>query len=235
MQRCGFSRIEVLLVVAVTGVVAAMLLPVLAQNADDAMRERESSLREQCILNLSQIGKSIRMYTQDYDEKYPPVAIGGESYGWALALRPYLKSRDLFQCPSERHPRNDNPREPGYTDYWYNRNLANNKTASVKEPVLTLMFGDGDGGYIASNARYAIDRLPKSWIITYGSPTYGSPARRHLNSANYAFADGHVRWYHPKLIDGVIRENQLTRDEYGGYIPPPLDSAEFNGPTFRIK
>jgi len=194
MQRRGFSRIEMLLTVAVTGVVAALLLPALAQN-ENPVHERENAQRTQCQSNLKQIALGIAQYVQDYDLKLPPAIIGGESYGWALAVAPYLKGRNLFDCPSDKHLHNADPREAGYTDYWYNSNMPGARQNRMKSPWRVLLMGDGDGGYIASNARYAINTLPESWITTFGSP-----ARRHLDGANYAFADGHVKWYSPARI-----------------------------------
>jgi len=190
MKRNGFIRIETLLALGITGVAGVLLLPALAQNSDTA-RDRESKLGADCRSNLKQIHICIRQYVQDYDEKYPIISSDQETFGWAKALEPYEESRALFECPSEKHARNDDPREAGYTDYWYNRNFAGiNDSRDDWSAAQLLLLGDGDGGYQNSNARYAISALPKSWLTTKGSP-----AQRHFGGANYAFADGHVKWH----------------------------------------
>jgi len=55
--------------------------------------------------------------------------------------------------------------------------------------------GDGDGGSPASTASYAINDIPMSW-----RQVENSPATRHHGSANYAFADGHVKSLEPNDI-----------------------------------
>ncbi len=66
-------------------------------------------------------------------------------------------------------------------------------------PAQSIAMGDGDGGSAASDARYNIAGLPSNWL-----QTTGSPARRHtlrgVEGANYAFTDGHVKFYAPKSI-----------------------------------
>jgi prepilin-type processing-associated H-X9-DG protein len=54
---------------------------------------------------LKQIGLAITQYTQDYDEKYPYAdywrADGGDEQGWAARVQPYIKSLEVFGCPSD--------------------------------------------------------------------------------------------------------------------------------------
>ncbi len=84
----GFSRIETLLVIGITGGAAVILLPALAQS-NDAARERESKLGADCRSNLRKISLAIIQYTQDNDEKFPLAATRGEGFGWALEIKPF--------------------------------------------------------------------------------------------------------------------------------------------------
>lgn len=61
----GVTLIELLTVVAVLAVIAAILLPVLA-NARAAARQAT------CLSNTRQLGHAIAMYAGDFDEVYPP-------------------------------------------------------------------------------------------------------------------------------------------------------------------
>jgi len=64
MSRKGFTLIELLVVIAIIAILAAILFPVFAQ-------ARESARMSACLNNVKQIGLSVQMYAQDYDEKFP--------------------------------------------------------------------------------------------------------------------------------------------------------------------
>lgn len=160
----------------------------------------ETRPRSVCPSNLKQIALGMFMYSQDYDDKFPPAISGDETVGWANALQPYLKSYQIFQCPVEPNPGQIDPHSRSFTDYWMNKNVEGIKIqldinpwktsfiSSDSSPNNVIVLGDGDGGSQESTASYAITQLPISW-----RQTENSPVTRHHGSANYAFADGHVK------------------------------------------
>ena len=105
----AFTLIELLVVIAIIAILASILFPVFG-------RARENARRASCQSNLKQIGLGMFQYTQDYDERFP---IYGSTYelGWASVLQPYLKSSQIFQCPSEKTEPSSNPNSEKYTDY----------------------------------------------------------------------------------------------------------------------
>lgn len=112
----GFTLIELLVVIAIIAILAAILFPVFAQ-------ARAAARKTVCISNEKQMGTSMMMYVQDYDESGAPKRIvdsgadwwSAKMHNWKDALYPYIKNggRDynngvnyttagsggIFQCP----------------------------------------------------------------------------------------------------------------------------------------
>lgn len=106
--RSGFTLIELLVVIAIIAILAAILFPVFA-------RARENARRSSCQSNLKQIALGFAQYVQDSDGRYPQVqdnslglnatvvtASNGEPILWPSKIFPYVKSRQIFNCPSRR-------------------------------------------------------------------------------------------------------------------------------------
>jgi prepilin-type N-terminal cleavage/methylation domain-containing protein/prepilin-type processing-associated H-X9-DG protein len=97
----GFTLIELLVVIAIIAILAAILFPVFA-------RARENARRSSCQSNLKQLGLGFKQYLQDYDETYPisggfnePNNAVNNWYYWPDEIFPYLKSKQIFNCPSD--------------------------------------------------------------------------------------------------------------------------------------
>lgn len=185
-RKTAFTLIELLVVIAIIALLAAILFPVFG-------RARENARRSSCQSNLKQIALGVKQYTQDYDERFPnvPTTAPADSPGWAYAIQPYVKSEQLFQCPSDTISPPDATTIPtllgraataGFSDYYINYNLDTG-TGGLSEAALTyssntILNGETNGG--SANANFS-------------SPPANSSSK-HLEGANYSFADGHVKW-----------------------------------------
>jgi prepilin-type processing-associated H-X9-DG protein len=197
MRHKGFTWVEALVVIFIVLVLAAILFPVFQRTG------HKPPHRAICQSNLKQIGLAFAQYIQDNNEFVPRVAHFAvpdpqkeKPYGWADALQPYLKSAELYQCRSEeKTDSSGDPTQSGYIDYWMNSRLSDLSLAVLQSPAETILSGDGNDGNDLTNARYNINALPQRWIKDKTSPAY-----RHLEGANYMFADGHVEWHTPDKI-----------------------------------
>lgn len=103
-QRAGFTLVELLVVVAIIGVLAALLLGIVS-----AAQERGRTTA--CLSRLRQLHSAFALYSIDYGGYIPPyqnrTRRGVPEQGSLLvaALEPYAVSRQLWFCPSDRFAR----------------------------------------------------------------------------------------------------------------------------------
>lgn len=88
LRRRGFTFIELMLVIGVIAVLAAILFPVFA-------RAREQARTQSCRTNLLNIGLALRIYAQEHDGLYPP-----NEYDMSPLYPKYVARELIFQCPS---------------------------------------------------------------------------------------------------------------------------------------
>src|SRR5437764_10805546 len=89
----AFTLIEILVVVSVISILAAILMPVFAQT-------REQARQISCMGNTRQLMAAALLYTQDYDEKLPVLGTGLDGRGrWMWQIKDYVKNPQVFTCP----------------------------------------------------------------------------------------------------------------------------------------
>ncbi len=196
------------MVIGIIALLAAIIFPVFAT-------ARGKARQTACLSNLRQVGMAIGMYADDYDDLYPNGQDPADKYTglWGSdpatvfrintmpflheVLQPYIKSRDIFRCPSDsgfdvvddlmgfdgqpaKLPARPSCYEKYGTSYFY-------RTALAFEGKLYSTTG----GYDAAPP-YA-EHGPTELIILFDADGkwHGGPvAGRRYNSL---FADGHAK------------------------------------------
>lgn len=214
----AFSLIELLVVLAIAGVLLAIFLPA----ASGFVQKGQNA---KCLGNLRTISTGLQMYIAD--KGYYPGASPEEGNSWENVLADYIQPGNPYdqinpppnwlRCPSRRGcPENtfvgavsygynyagfgDQPPgqrwdEPGNSYmkiYWHVR------PSQVQEPSKVLIIGESaDDGMGAADWQHR---------FLYNAENHPYQARRHDGSGNYLYADGHIETMSPAELAQKIRD-----------------------------
>ncbi len=224
--RGGFTLKELTGVIAIIGILAAILLPALA-------RGREAARQASCAANLNQLGMALMMYAEEHDRALP--WSGGNNNADCLrGLRThYLPQVRSFICPSQPVRRPDEfedgcePDDPPAD--WSEVNTALSACASLRGSYDYL------GAYTAAPlvlphpSRPMPADVPVMWDASAGEENKGEPQGvRDASLVSHVPGGGNVLW-----LDGSVEfmesaawgASNLPRIPSGvvlNYFPAPL-------------
>ena len=244
-RRAGFTLLELLIVIAIIGILAGMIFPAIGY-------VREKTRKDECLNNLRQWGVAMQGYLDEHRGVFPSYGCetaGGtpnldDATAWYNVLPPYLSSstpalkdhpkpprpgngiRSPFLCPSESvglsgDTADETTSRSYYSSYTLNSwidNAANSKSFSKRLRVSQL------------NEQHQPPVTPAAFVVfsETGTGDHGGvnlklldeSACRHARSINLCFADGHVENVHANHLGWGLAETE----NYGGIQWNPNNS-----------
>lgn len=226
MKRKHFTIIELLIVIAIIAILAAMLLPALNQ-------ARESAKGTSCVSRQKQAGLAFGLYLQDYQNILPIKMTNGPGGAspWSTILfsNGYFSSYKQIWCPSQRQPPANYywPNWIAYSMYAFNGNGDWTFYLSKVESTGRFSIAGGQGIFFAvarmrnPSSVYALcdglkpDGNGYSYAVfhpTVSMEANNGAALLHKKRANLLFHDGHVA-----TVDRSWMENEGWTRIIDGY------------------
>ncbi len=212
-ENPGFTLLELLAVIAVIGILAALLLPAIGRGQMSAHRVR-------CASNLRQLALATHMYWEDNGSvcfRYGGVSTnGGQLYwfGWLGAgaegqrafdlsqgaLYPYLREHGVELCPAFKYFNPQVKLKANGASYGYGYNLFLSATAREPPVKVSRIITPSETALLADAAQVNTWQAPASaghpmleeWYYVDDSTNQPNAHFRHGQRAGVAFADGHA-------------------------------------------
>jgi prepilin-type N-terminal cleavage/methylation domain-containing protein/prepilin-type processing-associated H-X9-DG protein len=205
--RSAFTLIELLTVIAIIGILAAIIIPTVG-------KVRSSARTAKCLSNLRQLAMGNRLHAQDNKDRMVN-PLGYQGLSWNKQLEPYLgkaaglngdgggvsnsgwtdNTRSVTNCPSRESGTEVNVASYGWNGAMYhdssyaggvNTRWPDFKFSAPPNPSRVIMVGDMN----EENNAYIRPPVGDSKIISWAVPANVS---RHGSRGNFAFMDGSVR------------------------------------------
>ena len=237
--RRGFTLIEILVVIAIIAILAALLLPALG-------RAKANGQRVSCLSNLKQLAAASQMYTADNEGRLVDNSPKGSqpaqrTNAWVLGdmslaqeignaqfirqgkLFPYANDVSLFRCPADTARTNGVARVRSYSmNSWMGTRYMETPEAMASPKGYRAFMRDHELAVAGAASLWVIMDEHEltiddgSFLVTMDDsrPFASFPGSRHNNAYALNFADAHV---------SAQKMGDATARGYGQYSANSLD------------
>jgi prepilin-type N-terminal cleavage/methylation domain-containing protein len=188
-KRCGFTLVELLVVIGIIAVLLGILLPALG-------RAREHANRVACLANLRSIGQAMRLYADTYKDRLPNSNPPNTTYDYdAINTVLVAFAKEFLPSPASLHCRSDQSPVPERIE---TADYTSPNSARCSYDFYSVFWAPEYGPKLVKLSSQA----PLAWDLDGGSAT-GTPQQNHgVKGGNVVFGDGHADWQEqPKWDD----------------------------------
>ncbi|MEM0914132.1 MAG: type II secretion system protein [Planctomycetota bacterium] len=226
-RRCGFSLIELLVVVSIVALLIGVLLPTLSA-------ARSTATDTLCRANLRTVGQLVTMYADAHNEQLPIGYRGGRKQWNTMVysgfadrfslfgvvyrdgLMPEGSSAEAFYCPAETAPGQSydtdvNPWPPGASG----STSPSTQGGYGLRPVVDFNGISPDGLTEYPTAGFA--RVTDFYDEALIADTVNLPERvdsRHQTGVNTLYADWAVRWVERDAFDAPLAASPTVNNSF---------------------
>lgn len=186
-RQNGFTLIELLTIIAIIGILAAIIIPTVG-------RVRETAKSAKCATNLRNWYLIISLYAQDHKGTY---AISANGEGWASAVKGSLYFEYFSNAEEIRRVRVSPLAPKDSTGITYVLAWLPDNSGVYPDYSSVLLLGGNPSRQILMS--YSIPYNPRTTtskgfenMRTVIEPLFAPEYKPQVNSINVLFADGHV-------------------------------------------
>ncbi len=218
----AFTLVELLTVIAIIGILSAIIIPVTG-------RVRDAARATQCATHLRSIYQASILYANDNKEgRLPPTQSaywGLNDTSWWWEIIPYVSETTVFACPLDKSGYGSHPPRDTWTHSKLGRSFPDgkvsygvigNQSGATKDSKaanrpLSSFAAPATSVYYTETQHQDL-RLSEYWCAAFPKwyPAGNQMAYPHRDKANLVFIDGHIARMSETDIKKARDEKRIT-------------------------
>ena len=214
----GFTLVELLVVITIIGILAAMVFPAMTS----AMKR---TARMTCGNNLKQVYVALEAYFNDNENTYPFTGTTGDNANkhFGLMFPRWITQESVFICrgAQPRHYQADNKIDQNPTGM--------TRTETLKPGENCFAYAFGLGAPNTADSPLACDQLAGATINSQKWANSGLGSNHGTEGANVVYRDGHVVFLQATADGSWRKSNPCIKAVDKGKVVDPANAAPVAG------